>query len=144
MKYLNANPLADSLARRLWATLPAPPAPPPRPPTVVHGPKVRAAVRHPFTKGSDELILEVRRLREVEKMFPAQIRDHLRNLGVNLSKERIVQIYQYTTRAHLVPHPKHGPYLKGEPDAQPDDYQERARALPPQGPPEGFPAQAAR
>ena len=144
MKYLNANPLADSLARRLWATLPAPPAPPPRPPTVVHGPKVRRATCHPSTRGSDELILEVRRLREVEKMFPAQIRDHLQATGIRLTKERIVQIYQYQSRAHLVPHPQHGSYLKGETDAQPDDYQEGARALPPQGSPEGFPAQAAR
>lgn len=143
MKVFHGSPLSPSLANRLWATLTAP-QPKPRPEVVVHGPKVRRATCHPSTRGSDELILEIRRLREVEKMFPAQIRDRLRSMGFSLTKERITQIYQYTTRTHLVPHPEHGSYLKGEPDAQPHDHQEGTRALPPQGPPEGFPAQAAR
>lgn len=113
MKVFHGSPLSPSLVNRLWATLPAP-KPKPRPATVVHGPKARRVNSHPVTKGSDDLILEVRRLREVEKMFPAQIRDHLQAMGIRLTKERITQIYLYTTRTHLVPNPRHGPYLKGE------------------------------
>lgn len=143
MRNIRANHLEDSLCRRLWATLPPPPVREPRPEMVVHGPKARRPNTHPVTKGSDDLILEVRRLREVEKMFPAQIRDHLRAMGIRLTKERITQIYQYQSRAHLVPHPQHGPYLKGETDAQRDNHQEGPWAVPPPGASEGFPAQTA-
>ena len=112
MRNFSGSPLSGSLARRLWATLtPREPDKKPRPQTIVHGPKVRSVNARPNTKQADAVLLEIRRLREFEKMFPAQIVARLNELGIPLTKNRVIQIISYQTRAHLVPERRLRPYL---------------------------------
>lgn len=68
----------------------------------------------PAGKGSDEMILEVRRLREQRGMTCGQIRVHMADLGFKLTAERILQIVEYSTRSHLVPAANAAPYLSKE------------------------------
>lgn len=104
MRNFRASVLDEGLERALWASLPAP-EPLARREVVVHGPKVRSAKAHPSCRGSDALILEVRRLYEYEGMRPAGIS---RITGLN--PRRIDQIVKYVTRAHLVPERRSEPY----------------------------------
>lgn len=105
MKIRGGHLITDSLARRLWATLPAPPAPPPKPETVVHGPKVRAARPQRLTKQPDAMLLEIRRLHETEGLGATAIARQF-----NLKPWRVDQILSYYTRAHLVPERRLQPY----------------------------------
>lgn len=102
MKIDKTLSIRTSLATALWASMPVQVKPAPVE-LVVHGPKVRVARAHPTCKEPDEVILEVRRLSESENAKPKEI--HLRLLahGFDLTRNRIIQIRQYATRAHLVP-----------------------------------------
>jgi hypothetical protein len=73
------------------------------PKKLVHGPKVRVAVTS-RDKEPDEVILEVRRLRETHGMTQRRIAQTMfERYGVLLNLRRIWAIYEYETRAHLVP-----------------------------------------
>ena len=69
----------------------------------------------PPSKGPDELVLEVRRLREQVGFSISQIREHARHLGFELTAERVHQLCEYTTRSHLVPAANAAPYLERKP-----------------------------
>jgi len=73
--------------------------------------KIKQPHPRPPGKGSDELILEARRLREQCGMTSSQIRSHLESLGYCVSIDRIGNICNYTTRSHLVPSPGAQPYI---------------------------------
>lgn len=83
---------------------------PPRPPEAFSGPKPRRT-RSPGPKEPDQVLLEIRRLREDLGMKPGEIRDLLRKHGYELTISRIENIFRYTTRAHLVPQSGHPSYL---------------------------------
>lgn len=81
----------------------------PAPPQAYHGPtRSRGA---PPVREPDAVILEVRRLAEQLGMPPGQIRTHLLAHGVSITINRISQIRNYSTRAHLVPAPGATTYL---------------------------------
>lgn len=81
---------------------------------VQRGPKPADAPRRsrPAIKEPDELLLEVRRLREQAGFSIGQIREHARHLGFELSADRAYSICNYTTRAHLIPAAGAPPYLE--------------------------------
>lgn len=62
-------------------------------------------------KGPDELILEIRRLHEQSGMQPVQIAKHLEAFGFDVPANRVRNICEYTTRAHLVPLQGASPYI---------------------------------
>lgn len=62
-------------------------------------------------KGSDEMILEVRRLREQENMGVAAIAKHMTELGHPMDLHRARGICEYTTRSHLIPAANAAPYI---------------------------------
>jgi len=103
MRYVNPNPLRDSLARSLWASAPPTPKKPPS------GPGKGRHGHHP-TKESDKVLLEVRRLRETLGFMPAKIRQRMANLGAEMTLNRVNQIINYQVRAHLVPDQTLRPY----------------------------------
>lgn len=76
------------------------------------GPKPRQS-GSPGPKEPDEVLLEVRRLREDLGMTASEIQEHLLGLGYHLSRDRIHHIFGYATRAHLVPQSGHPSYLTG-------------------------------
>ena len=57
----------------------------------------------PAVKEDDWVILEARRLREVHGMSARAISTHLAALGVSMTINRVTNVIDYTTRAHLVP-----------------------------------------
>lgn len=95
------NPLRDSLISKVLGANYASPR-------VIRPKKVKA---RPPGKGIDEMVLEVRRLREQEAMMPVQIMAHMAELGHPLSLDRIHQLIAYNTRSHLVPTPGAKPYI---------------------------------
>jgi hypothetical protein len=62
-------------------------------------------------KGSDEVILEVRRLREQEGLNPSAIAKRMTELGHPMDLHRARGICEYTTRAHLIPADNASPYI---------------------------------
>lgn len=81
----------------------------PAPPEAYHGPtRSRGA---PPVREPDEVILEVRRLAEQIGLPPSQIRARLLAIGISIGINRISQIRDYCTRAHLVPAPGASTYL---------------------------------
>lgn len=73
------------------------------------GPKARH--RGPSAKEPDEVILEIRRLREDEGATASAISRRLAQAGIDVSPARVESITRYTTRAHLVPQSGHPPYI---------------------------------
>ncbi len=66
------------------------------------------------TKEHDTVILEVRRLFEIEGLGCATIRKHMSSLGIEMTIDRVHSIVNYTTRAHLIPTQGSKPYFTGE------------------------------
>lgn len=78
-------------------------------------PKAKAPERKrgsPATKDDDNVLLEVRRLREQQGMSPGRIAAHLTSIGYPMNEPRARQIAEYYTRGHLVPTPGAEPYLQ--------------------------------
>lgn len=73
--------------------------------------KPQKAKTRPPSKGSDEMVLEVRRLRELGGLAPSAIQAHMADLGYGLSLDRINQLIQYQTRSHLIPAQGAEPYI---------------------------------
>ena len=73
----------------------------PRKPTVVHGPKVRAAGAHPAVKFPDAVVLEVRRLGA--RMPPHAVHAAMLAAGYDIPMHSVNNWLSYTTRAHLTP-----------------------------------------
>lgn len=60
----------------------------------------------------DNVVLEVRRLREQADVKPKQIIETLRAAGHVVTRAQVYAWLQYHTRAHLVPKPGAEPYIK--------------------------------
>lgn len=89
--------ISPGLRRSLLASLP----PTPRPEKTPKKPDGRRGA--PRIKEPDEVVLEVRRLWEQGGLSLTQIKIHLSALGVEIDRERIRNLCNYTTRSHLVP-----------------------------------------
>lgn len=76
--------------------------------------KVAKAKHRPASVGSDELLLEIRRLFEQEGLAPAQVVLHVAGLGHAVDISRVSNICNYTTRSHLIPTPGAKPYITKE------------------------------
>ncbi len=62
-------------------------------------------------KYPDEVILEIRRLREVEKLYVKDIVKSLAAKGIDVSVDYAGRCIEYATGGGLVPDPNHGPYI---------------------------------
>jgi hypothetical protein len=79
-----------------------------RPPTMYAGPKAYRPRPSPY---SDELILEVRRLREQRGMSAAAIAARMTARGYPLKPGTVTSMISYATRGHLIPAANADSYL---------------------------------
>jgi hypothetical protein len=77
--------------------------------------KPRKIHSRPPSVHGDELLLEVRRLREHVGMKPKSILAHMQSLGHELTANQISNWLEYRTRAHLVPDMRDEPYSQPKP-----------------------------
>lgn len=84
----------------------------PAPDRIARGPKARVQGNHPKQVHSDEVVLEVRRLHEVEGLSAAKIIAMFAAVhGIDLGSS-VRGWLDYQTRSHLVPtRGRHEPYL---------------------------------
>jgi len=75
------------------------------------GPKLRNKGAPP-AKHPDEVVLEVRRLKEQCRMSRVDIVKALAALGIQASKDDVDRYVNYATRAHLVPAEGAEPYVR--------------------------------
>lgn len=68
-------------------------------------------------KHSDDVILEVRRLKEQCGMMPLAIAEHLLAMGHDVPHKDVVRICSYFVRGHLVPAEGAAPYLTAKTSA---------------------------
>ena len=74
-----------------------------------NGPKGRKP-KEPGGKYSDEILLEIRRLFEVEKLSDCEITEHLNERGLMIAKSSVNGIRNYSYRSLLVPEETDIPY----------------------------------
>lgn len=62
-------------------------------------------------KHPDNVVLEIRRLREQQAMMPMDIVNHLAGLGYQVPRVEVIRLLTYATRSHLVPEEGAAPYI---------------------------------